>query len=398
MFIRLLLILNKARFRRASLVLSLAVVSFVLWSCEQESAPNAPSSPLPSSIAPALSQTDWSGQPAFIQQAIAVQGRLEASLLAMPGVIGDGVGLDPTNANAAVILVFTSRAGVEGIPASFEGITLQTTMVGTVTAHAFTGTYRSPLPCGVTVGDNTICAAGSIGAIVTSTRTSSGSSTYGGSLAVYYNQYSWPLKTPKYLLSCNHVLANENSATGPDQQDQPGRVDVSCGTSGAVGKLHAWNFINHAKNTTNYYDAALAECNPGLSGGWSPAMMSNASKSPYLLSYIPTNSPVAPSLGMVIKKTGRTSGYNTATIAGINVTITIAYTNFTAVFIDQIYVASGSYIQAGDSGSMSVVNSGVSNNNDPVGLNFAGSSTSGFMNRMDHIAHDFGLTFVQSSF
>jgi hypothetical protein len=390
--------LHNTRFLRASLFLSLVAGSFTLWSCDQSGAPIATSSTLTTSIAPVGSSTNWSNQPIFIQQAIAVQGRHEASLLAISGVIGDGVGLSKANPNAAVILVFTSHPGVEGIPSSFEGLQTQTTMVGTVTAHAgYTGTYRSPLPCGVTVGDNDECASGSIGAIVASTRTSSGSSTYGGTLKVYSNQYSWGSNTPRYMLSCNHVFANENSATGPDQQDQPGRYDVSCGTSGAVGKLHSWNYINSKRNTTNYYDAAIAECNPSLSGGWSPAMISDPSTSPYTLSYTPANTVLAPSVGMTIKKTGRTSGYNTATIAGINVTITVSYTHFKAVFVDQIYVSNGTYIQAGDSGSMSVVNnSGGSNDNDPVGLDFAGSSSSSFMNRMDHIAHDFGLTFPQS--
>ncbi len=390
------------RFLRASLFLSLVLVSFSLWSCDQSGSPSAPTvtstATLPTSAGPATGLTNWSNEPIFVQQAIAIQERHEASILAIPGVIGDGIGLSKTNPNAAVLLVFTSRNGVEGIPASYEGLATQTTMVGNVAARSFTGTYRSPLPAGVTVGDNDECAAGSIGAIVTSTKNSTGSSTYGNTITVYSKQYSWGSNTPKYMLSCNHVFANENAATGPDQMDQPGRYDVNCGTAGAVGKLHSWNNIGSKKNVTNYYDAALAECNPGLSGGWSPAMMSDASTTPYTLSYTPTNSVVAPVLNMGVKKTGRTSGYNTATIAGINVTITVSYTHFNATFKDQIYVASGTYIQAGDSGSMSVVNSTGSNNNDPVGLDFAGSSTSSFMNRMDHIANDFGLSFVQSSF
>jgi hypothetical protein len=241
------------------------------------------------------------------------------------------------------------------------------------------------------------CIAGSIGALVNSTLTKSGTSTYGGSMTVYSNQYSWGSSSPTYMLSCNHVFANENAATGPDQQDQPGRADQDCGTAGPVGKLHSWNFIKSTRNSTNYYDAALAECNPNLTNGWSPAMMSNASTTPYTLSYTPANTAVAPSVNMAIKKTGRTTGYTTASIYGINVTITVGYQNYNAVFVDQIYVDNGTYIESGDSGSMSVVNGG-SNNNDPVGLDFAGSSTACFMNRMDHIAHDFGLTFVQSGF
>ena len=207
-----MVMLHTPRFLRASLFLSLVLASCTLGSCDQSGAPSGPSATLPSSITPGL--TDWSGQPVFIQQAIAVQGRHEASLLAIPGVIGDGIGLAATNSGAAVILVFTNRAEVSGIPASFEGIPTQITMVGTVTAHGFTGTYRSPLPCGVTIGDNNQCAAGSIGALVSSTKTSSGASTYSGSITVYKNQYAWGSSTPKYMLSCNHVLADANAATG----------------------------------------------------------------------------------------------------------------------------------------------------------------------------------------
>ncbi len=391
--------LKTTRILRASLFLSLVAVSFTLWSCDQSGSPSTTPSALPSSIGPATGLTNWSNQPAFIQQAIAVKERNEAAILAIPGVIGDGVGISKTNPNAAVILVFTSKANVTGIPEAFESIGTETKNVGKVTAHAFTGDYRSPLPCGVTVGPNNECASGSIGALVSTTLTKSGTSTYGGTMTVYSNQYSWGSATPKYMLSCNHVFAGENDAVEYEQQDQPGRYDVSCDASGAVGKLHSWNFINHTHKSTNYYDCALAECNPSLTGGWSPAMMSNASTSPYTLSYTPTNTTVAPTVGMGIKKTGRTSGYNTASVYGIDVTITVGYSNFNATFIDQIYVDNGTYIQAGDSGSMSVVNnSGGTNDGDPVGLDFAGSSSASFMNRMDHIAHDFGLTFVQSSF
>ena len=90
--------------------------------------------------------TDWSGQPAFIQQAIAVKERNEAAILAIPGVIGDGVGLSKTNPNAAEIIVFTSKANVAGIPESFEALLLCTeTKEWSVTLppHSFT-TRRLP--------------------------------------------------------------------------------------------------------------------------------------------------------------------------------------------------------------------------------------------------------------
>jgi hypothetical protein len=397
-----LLMLNTLRILRTGLFLGLVAVSVSLTSCDQSGSPSTSQSGIPSSIAPTTGKTDWSSQPQFIQNAIAVQERHEAALLAIPGVIGDGVGMSHTTPNTATILVFTSQYGVEGIPASLEGIATEVKMVGKVTAHSFTGTYRDPLPCGVSAGtnallDNEYCIAGSIGALVNSTLTKSGTSTYGGTMTVYSNEYSWGSSTPVYMLSCNHVFANENNGTNHQQQDQPGRADQDCGTNGAVGVLHSWNEIKSSRNSTNYYDAALAECNPNLTDGWSPAMMSDPTTTPYTLSYTPTNTTVAPSVGMNIKKTGRTTGYTTASIYGINVTITVGYQNFNAKFVDQIYVDNGTYIESGDSGSMSVINGG-SDDGDPVGLDFAGSSTACFMNRMDHIAHDFGLSFVQSGF
>ncbi len=379
------------------------MATFTFWSCNQSSTPpTAIQSPVSGIIAPSLNyHANWSNQPAFVQQAIAVQRRHEPDLLNIPGVIGDGVGLDKTNPNAAVILVFTDHPGVAGIPELLEGLKTRVEMVGTVTAHGYTGNYRTPCPAGVSVGDNDECAAGSIGALVTTDRLTS-SGTYSGSyeasgsshdvIHVYSQSYSFTSPstvnggTPAFMLSCNHVFANENGATSVDQQDQPGRYDNSCNTGNGVGKLYAWNYIDSRHN--NYYDAALAECDPGLSGGWSPKMSPDNW-------YTPSNTVTSPSLSLGVQKVGRTTGHTTGSIAGINVTITVQYTHFRAKFVDQIYVASGTFIEAGDSGSMMVTNDA---NKNPVGLDFAGSSTSSFANRMDHIAHDFGLSFVQSSF
>ncbi|MDP4199211.1 MAG: hypothetical protein Q8922_05570 [Bacteroidota bacterium] len=379
-------------------IVLLCVSPIILASCNQSPAPtSANQTPIPNVIAPAASyHADWSNQPAFIQAALAVQDQHTPDLMAIPGVIGTGTGLDLTNPGQAAILVFTEHPGVAGIPAFVGGVKTRVEMIGTVSAFSgYTGTYRTPCPAGVSVGDNDECASGSIGALVTTSRlTSSGSysGTYEASgsskdvLNVYGYSYapsSFSDGTPKFMLSCNHVFANENSATSADQMDQPGRYDVSCGTSGAIGKLYAWNYIDSRHN--NYYDAALAECNPGLSGGWNPQMSPDNW-------YTPTTTVVSPSAGLSVKKVGRTTGYTTGSIAGINVTITVSYTHFKAKFVDQIYV-SGQFIQAGDSGSMM-----VDANGNPVGLNFAGSSTSSFANRMDHIAQDFGLGFVTSGF
>jgi len=392
--------------RNVGLFLGLALVSFSLGSCNQ----SAPNSPSPSSFlaaAPANGHADFSNQPQFIQDAIGVQGRHGADLLAINGVIGHGVGVDEHNPNQAVILVFTNHDGVNGIPVTVEGLHTRIEMVGTITAlqnrgnlhddgsgHggggtgggttiSYTAHVRGPIPAGISTGEDDICESGTIGAMVTTSGIStspsheaSGSASDG--ITTYGHQYS--ATTPHYMLSCNHVFANENGATGATQEDQPGRYDNSCNTGNGVGALYAWNYID--PNHNNYYDVALAECDPSQT--WTPAMRGGW--------YTPTSAYVSPTVNMSVQKVGRTTGHTTGTISGINVTITVAYSNFNATFVNQIYVR-GSFIKSGDSGSMM-----VDNNHHPVGLNFAGGSNSSFANRMDYIAQDFGLTFATSNF
>lgn len=382
--------------RHVGLLAGLVMASLTLASCNQSGTPNsAQSGPIQGVIAQGANyHADWSNQPAFIQSAIGVKDRHEHDLLNITGVIGTGVGLDEANPNAAAIIVFTDRAEAAGIPHSIEGVKTRVEMVGTVTAYnTYTGKYRSPIPAGVSVGDNDECAAGSIGAMVTTSGISSSPSYEAtGSANDVITSYSQPYSTstPHFMLSCNHVFANENGATGSDQMDQPGRYDNHCNTGNGVGALYAWNYIDSGHN--NYYDAALAQCDPSVSGGWSPHMSPNNYYTPS--NYSSSNCAEAPALNMKVEKVGRTTGLTTGSIEAIDVTIKVQYTNFVATFIDQIEVK-GTFIKAGDSGSMMVTND---SHHYPVGLDFAGGGGGSFANRMDHIAQDFGLTMVTSGF
>jgi hypothetical protein len=311
--------------------------------------------------------------------AIDVQDRNTKNLMAIEGVIGTGVGLDEQHPEQAVIEVFTVRDGVRGVPAFVEGVKTRIEMVGPV--HAFggrtswTGKYR-PVYCGVSCGNNNECAAGSIGALVTTTL-SGGTTGNSGTITVY----SAGASSTGYLLSNNHVFARENAATSAEQEDQPGRYDNNCNTGNGVASLYAWNFISSTSN--NLYDVALAGCDGSVS--WTPNMWNGSNGALYK----PTNTVVTPTVGMSVKKVGRTSGYTTGSISGINVTITVGYSGFNATFVNQIYVR-GQFIKSGDSGSMM-----CDANGDPVGLDFAGSNTASFANPMGPIASDFGLSFVQ---
>ncbi|HWF44670.1 MAG TPA: hypothetical protein VG537_08505 [Candidatus Kapabacteria bacterium] len=366
-------------------------VSITYWSCSPSNSPaTSPNGSFQPSgiITPGGNAPDWSHQPAFVQQAIGVQNRHSNDMMRIAGVVGTGVGIDDQNPNIAVIEIFTEHEGIAGIPSTIEGMHTRIENVGRVTIFkGYTGKYRSRIPAGVSVGDDDECAAGSIGAMVTSSGMAS--SPQSGAITTYghNSNYSWTSGTRVYMLSCNHVFANEDAATAADAMDQPGRYDNSCNTGNNVGTLYAWNYISSTAN--NLYDAALAECNPSISGGWTGYMSPQDTYAP-----ASGSSAVNPTVGMAVEKVGRTTGLTTGSIAGINVTITVSYTNYTATFVHQIYVR-GSFIKAGDSGSMMVTNN---SNHYPVGLNFAGGSNSSFANPIKPIEQDFGLSFVSGSF
>ncbi|MCA1759624.1 MAG: S1 family peptidase, partial [Bacteroidales bacterium] len=84
-------------------------------------------------------------------------------------------------------------------------------------------------------------------------------------------------------------------------------------------------------------------------------------------------------LGMQIKKSGRTTGLTYGTIEQTNVTARVSYgVNKTALFTDQFMA--GDMNQGGDSGSAV-----LSEDNNLVGLLFAGSDTTTLMNRIGNV-------------
>jgi hypothetical protein len=105
--------------------------------------------------------------------------------------------------------------------------------------------------------------------------------------------------------------------------------------------------------------------------------------------YTPGSTVVSPSLGLLVKKTGRTSGITHGTVSGINVTIDVDYGSAgVARFVNQIMVK-GSFIKSGDSGSLMVTDDANAN---PVGLCFAGGGGGSFMNPIGPVLQSLGVT------
>jgi hypothetical protein len=211
---------------------------------------------------------------------------------------------------------------------------------------------------------------------------------YGGTLGALVEDGSGI----QYILSNNHVLARTNVATIGEDIIQPGLIDQSptCfkDTTDSVADLSAFIQIFFKTKGTmppNAVDAAIAQVRVGKVDPTGFVMDIGTLSS----------DTVAPSLGMAVKKSGRTTGVTNGNITAVSATIDVSFgSGRTARFVDQIVVGPGNFMAAGDSGSLMVED--VVANPRAVGLLFAGSSTTAIANPIDDVLDSFGVSMVGS--
>lgn len=306
-----------------------------------------------------------------------VVDRHKELVLSKPNVIGVGVGLREIRGRAtgemcvvALVRQKIPKAGLTPealVPRKLEGVSTDVTQVGTLRALASRTERQRPVPGGVSVGHYKV-TAGTLGGIVRDRSTGA-----------------------RLILSNNHVLANSNDARPGDPVLQPGPVDggrvardmiaeldrfkliqfstgpATCGwaqgfakVGNAAGKLfkskHRVRAFQSDPEASNRIDAALARpldgveildeiLEIGVVGGVAPA-----------------------SLGLNVRKSGRTTGLTTGQIIVFETTVNIQYGDRTARFEGQIVTRPMS--EAGDSGSLLVAGDSLL----AVGLLFAGST------------------------
>jgi hypothetical protein len=318
-----------------------AMASFAGWGCSTK----APTSPATQTIA---SRSLSIRNAADVERVIKVQNANSARLMAIEGVIGTGTGALADGRPA--VLVLAKHDGLAGVPDQIDGIAVETRVIGEVIPYAKPG-GGGTLQCGTSVGNDLECAAGTIGCVVVRSGT-------------------------KYFLSNNHVFARENAARNGERIDAPGRYDGKprCAQTPICGTLADFQAISFSGNNT--IDCAIALPDPGR-----PFTGAEAG------GYTPSSTVVSPSVGLAVKKTGRTSGLTSGTIQAINVTIQVQYSGGVATFVNQI-MTPGSFIRSGDSGSLMVTQSG----NNPVGLCFAGGSGGSFANPIGPVLSRFNAT------
>lgn len=177
-----------------------------------------------------------------------------------------------------------------------------------------------------------------------------------------------------YILSNNHVLANSNAASLGDAVLQPGPYDGGTDPADRIANLTRFVPITFNPPTplasqNNLVDCAIAE-----------GQFHDLNRLIYWNGHVRGWRRKADvTVGMLVKKTGRTTNFTTGRITAVNATIDVNYGGGKVARLkDQIVTTNMS--AGGDSGSLVLTLDNVA-----VGLLFAGSSTSMIANQIENV-------------
>ena len=315
---------------------------------------------------------------------LSMRDAVEASLLAASGqietlsdgassqgIVGVGIGLpDPESIAFGVggpgeptLSLFTESAlpretllvqlAESAGTKALSSVPIQQVVVGSVDAYSHRARHR-PAPGGVSVGHVSI-TAGTLGSRAI------------GLTAPWNNRH--------LILSNNHVLANSNAARVGDSILQPGPADGGRHPGDQIAVLARWVPINFG-GAANVIDAAF---------GW--AWHERIRGEQYYISggraayYRTGTAPLAASLGLIVGKSGRTTGLTQGRVTQIGVSVNVNYgAGRVALFRNQIAIQSvnaNPFSAGGDSGSLIWH---WANGVRPVGLLFAGGGGTTFAN------------------
>jgi hypothetical protein len=170
--------------------------------------------------------------------------------------------------------------------------------------------------------------------------------------------------TTQYILSNNHVLGRSDQAVAGEDVSQPGLIDSNCNIATVVADFTI------ASPLGSNVDAAIAQLRLGQMDP--TGFVEDIG--------VPSRSVVAPTVGMSVAKSGRTTGFTTGTISSINTNVVVQYTascgggkKTNISYTGQVVINSSTFSAGGDSGSVIFTNNSAHN---PVALLYAGSSTS----------------------
>lgn len=265
-------------------------------------------------------------------------GNIVGLAIGPKSVAGQRIG---TPAVQVLVVRKASAAKVPGellVPAEVGGVATDVVEVGLIRPFGFTDRQR-PAQGGSSVGHYEI-TAGTLGALVV-------------------------LENRKLcILSNNHVLAAVNQGVLADNILQPGVVDGGVNPGDRIGHLE--DFVPLNFSGPNQVDAAVAWTNFRLA-------------SPQHRTFTINPAPAAASLGLAVRKDGRTTGETTGAIVSVAADLNVNYApeGGVATFSGQVRIQSAGeapFSQPGDSGSLIVTANGLQ----PVALLFSGGGLDTF--------------------
>lgn len=287
-----------------------------------------------------------------------------------PGLnlVGVGIGEKVTSGRRTGVLcvkVLVARKFPKGkidrsdrIPGSVDGIPTDVEGVGYPVKFALPNQQRHrPVPGGVS-GSPSLTAAGY---------------RFAGTLGVVLVPVSAPAAW--YLLSNNHVLADENRLAPGSAVVQPATLDGGRETD-RIGELAAFVPIRFG-NARNWMDAAVARVDPRVR------------VEPAILGLGPVGGVADPSLNLLVRKAGRTTGLTEGIVRVVRFDVFDVQYDQGMVRVDDVIVIEGTataFSRPGDSGSAIVDMRGRA-----VGLLFAGSDVVTFAIPIRRVLRRFGL-------
>lgn len=329
--------------------------------------------------------------------------RANEELIGKENVVATGVGFKKVNGKAtdqlALICSVSSKKAKkhlthkEMIPPTIQNVPTDVNPTGLIYALEDPKRKFRPAPGGVSIGHVNITA---------------------GTLGCYVQKNG-----VNYVLSNNHVLANSNDASRGDSILQPGPADGGRFPEDRFAELTDFVKINFSGGggVPDPSDCKIANGVAGILN----ALASIAGSKTRLVSQKKTKTRASDnkvdcaiakpldknwvkneilevgtiaglaegSLGTSVKKFGRTTEFTTGTIEQIDVTVNVSYgSNKVATFVDQL-MTGGGMSAGGDSGS-AVVN----DQNELVGLLFAGSSSNTILNRIQNVFTALDLSLI----
>ena len=184
-----------------------------------------------------------------------------------------------------------------------------------------------------------------------------------------------------YILSNNHVLANENALPPGTPIFQPGLLDSGNAATDQIATLA--RFVPLETGKPNRVDCALATILDARTVR--PAILPRIGR-------LKSAEPIDAVEGMEVEKTGRATGYTVGAVFDVSATVPIEFELGRLMFEDQILIRSdaGAFSDGGDSGSLIVDRA----SGQATGLLIGGSPQFAIANHIGDVLHALNVKLV----